>query len=156
MPLRLLSFPISMLLFAGAVSAQDSQERIWTLDASDEDAYLVFGVPETDDLGISLWCPIGQGKVNIFVPETGEKMEAGKDVTITLKAGDETTEVKAKTDVNAEAGVSSAEGSIAADDPIFNAMMKTDRFRVSVGTDELIFPLFDVDVAGLLELCRKQ
>lgn len=156
MPLRPLFFPIAMLLFAAAVSAQDSQERQWTLDASDQDAYLIFGVPETDDLGISLWCPIGQGKVNIFVPETGEKMEAGKDVTITLKAGDEMSEVKAKTDINAEAGVSSAEGSIAADDPIFNAMTKTDRFRVSVGTEELIFPLFEADVAGLLKHCRKQ
>lgn len=155
MPLRRLSLSIAMLLFAAAAFAQDSQERQWTLDASDQDAFLIFGVPETDDLGISLWCPIGQGKVNVFVPGTGEQIEADKDVTITLRAGDETAEVKAKTDVNAEAGVASAEGNIAADDPIFDAMTKTDRVRVSVGTEELIFPLFEADVAGLMQLCRK-
>ena len=153
MPLRLLSHLLAMLVFAGAASAQ---ERQWTLDASDQDAYLIFGVPDSDDLGISLWCPIRQGVVNIFLPEIGEKMVAGKEVTITLKAGDETAEIEGKTDDNLDAGVSSAEGQIEADHPVFEAMTKTDRFQVSVAKEEIILPLIEADVAGLLELCRKQ
>ena len=33
-----------------------AQERIWTLDQTDAEVYLVFGVPETDDVGVSFWC----------------------------------------------------------------------------------------------------
>lgn len=153
MPLRLPFLPLVMLLLAGAAFAQ---ERQWTLDASDQDAYLIFGVPDSDDLGISLWCPIRQGTVNIFLPMIGEKMEAGTEITIILKAGDETAEIRGKTDDNLDAGVSSAEGQIEADHPVFEAMTKTDRFQVSVAKEEIILPLMEADVAGLLELCRKQ
>ena len=58
---RRLSMLFAIGLLAGAAHAQ---EREWMLDASDEDAYLIFGVPETDDGGISLWCRIGKGTVS--------------------------------------------------------------------------------------------
>ena len=153
MPFRLFFFSFAFCVLAGAASAQ---ERQWTLDASDQDAFLIFGVPESDDLGISLWCPIRQGMVNVFVPETGEAISAGKELIIILKAGEETAEIKGKTEQNLDAGVASAEGQIPADHPVFEAMTKEDRFRVTVGKEEIIFPLMEADVAGLLELCRKE
>ncbi len=153
MPFRLLSLHLSLCLLAGTALAQ---ERQWTLDASDQDAYLVFGVPESDDLGLSLWCPIRKGMVNVFVPETGERLGSGKTIPITLKAGDETVEIKGKTEENLDAGVASAEGQVAADHPIFEAMTKADRFYVNVGAQEIILPLMEADVQGLLDLCRKE
>lgn len=41
--LRPLPLVLALGLLAGAAHAQ---EREWTLDASEEDAYLIFGVPE--------------------------------------------------------------------------------------------------------------
>lgn len=145
----------AMCLLAGTAAAQ---EREWTLDASDQDAYLIFGVPESDDVGISLWCPIRQGEVNVFVPETGEALPGGKTVAVTIEAGEAKASFKGKTDVNLDAGVASAEARVPASDPIFAAMQKTDRFKVTIGKDnrnELIVPLYGADLAGLLALCRK-
>lgn len=125
------------------------------LDASGEDAYLVFGVPETDDIGLSIWCPVQQGEINIFLPEGPLAIEADKDVTMLLSTDDHTLEVTARTEANLEAGVTSAEASMSAEHPFLAAMMKSDRLRVKVGDDELVFPLLEADLSGLMELCRK-
>lgn len=152
MSLRPFVILIALYTLAGAAVAQ---ERQWSLNASDQDAYLIFGVADSDDVGISLWCPIRQGTVIIFVPEPAESLPADQEVTVTLLAGDKTAEVKGKTEVNEDAGVSSVEANIAADDPFFDAVLKSDRLRVKVGKEESVFPLVEADVAGLLALCRK-
>jgi hypothetical protein len=149
---RLAMAAIMLIALAGSAVAQ---ERQWTLDASDQDAYLVFGVPESDDVGISLWCKIHQGKVNFFLPEAGGDVEAGKDVRITLEAGTAAVEIVGKTEVNEDAGGSSVEAQLASDNPLFPAMIRADRFRVGLGAEKIVFPLAEADVEGLLALCRK-
>ncbi len=84
MTFRHLSVFLAALALAGPVMAQ---ERQWTLDASDQDAYLVFGVPDTDDVGISLWCPIRQGVVNLYLPQGPETIGDKKEIAVTFKAG---------------------------------------------------------------------
>jgi hypothetical protein len=146
---------LSVSLIAACAASATAQERQWTLDASDEDAYLIFGVPETDDVGVSFWCPVQKGEVNIFVPDANPALEAGKDVVVTLKAAGVTADLYGKTEANLEAGTTSAEATAPADLPVFAAMLTTDRFRVIVGGEENIFPLIDADIEGLLALCRK-
>jgi len=146
---------LTVSLIAAATASAAAQERQWTLDASDEDAYLIFGVPESDDVGLSLWCPIQKGEINIFVPEAHATLPAGKEVTLVIKAGDETAEIPARTEVNEEAGATSVEARANADHPVFAAMLQTDRFRVIVADEENVFPLVDADLDGLLALCRK-
>ena len=125
------------------------------LDASDSDAYLIFGVPDSDDVGVSLWCAVQSGEVQVFVPEATAKLNPGTDLTMTIHAGDASVAVTGKTEVNLDAGVTSVEGKLPADAPILQAMQKADRFRVTVDGIETIFPLIEADVAGLLALCRK-
>jgi hypothetical protein len=149
------SAPSALFALAFFALPAAAQERQWTLEASDQDAYLIFGVPESDDVGISMWCPIRQGMVNIFIPETDPGLAAGQDATLVLMAAEETSEIKGKTEVNMDAGISSFEASIEADHPIFAAMLRADRFRTRIGAAESAFPLFDADLAGLLDLCRK-
>ena len=96
-----------LFAFSALTGAAAAQERQWTLDAGDQDAYLIFGVADSDDVGISLWCPIRQGTVTIFVPEPGGSLPADREVTVTLTAGDKTTGIKGKTEVNEDAGLSS-------------------------------------------------
>ena len=156
--IRVAPFVLALGLLAGAAHAQ---ERAWTLDASDEDAYLIFGVPESDDVGVSLWCPIGKGVVNLYLPvptaELARLEEATKEkaAPLTIISGSETATFRAKADVNREAAVSSLEVEIEVQHPLVGALVKEDRFTVKSGETEIVFPLYEADVAGLLELCRK-
>ena len=149
------SLLLSISLIAGFSTSAAAQERQWTLDAGDEDAYLIFGVPESDDVGISFWCTIQSGEISIFVPEADPTMKPGITVPFTITAGKTTAKLRGKTTANEEAESISLETKIADSNPIFAAMKQVDRFKVKVGSEENIFPLIDADVARLLALCKK-
>ena len=125
------------------------------LDASDSDAYLIFGVPDSDDVGISFWCPVQQGDVNVFIPEASAKLHPGADIAVTLKAGEESAPFTGKSEVNLEAALTSVEAKVPVNAQILAAMLKADRFRVIIDGNETIFPLIDADLESLLDLCRK-
>jgi hypothetical protein len=146
---------LSVFLAAAACSSASAQERQWSLDTSDEDAYLVFGVPETDDVGISFWCTMGTGEISIFVPEADPDMKPGRTVPFTMTAGKTVAQLEGKTSANEMAGTTSLEASVSGSQPIFEALKEADRFKVKVGKEENIYPLIDADVAGLLRLCNK-
>lgn len=86
-----------------------AQEREWLLDAADEDAFLVFGVPETDDVGVSLWCKIGSGKVKLFFPEGSAELKADSSADFTVTVGDKPHVLKGTTTENAMTGATSIE-----------------------------------------------
>lgn len=128
------------------------------LDASEEDAYLIFGVADSDDVGVSLWCPLRRGIVNLYLPrpvQSLEKAAGQKEAGLTVTAGGETVSFRGKVDVNREADSASIEAEIPVDHPVLAAMAKADRFTVTAGGEEIVFPLFEADLAGLLEFCRK-
>lgn len=152
--LRSLSILISLGLMAGIACAQ---EREWSLDASDQDAYLIFGVPETDDVGVSLWCPIHKGTVHLFVPRPTEELlkHKQKKVPLTVTAGKEQATFAGKPDINTEAAASSVEVEIPYDHALFKALHDADRFTVKVDGTEIIFPFYGADFDNLMELCRK-
>jgi len=153
--LRRLPLILALGFMAGAAHAQ---EREWSLDASDEEAYLIFGVADTDDVGVSLWCPVGKGVVNLYLPVPTDHIHrtADKSAPLTVTAGKETVTFRGKADINREAAVSSVETEIAMDHPLIAALEKADRFTVKSGGVDAIFPLYDADVEGLLDLCRKR
>jgi hypothetical protein len=125
------------------------------LDASDSDAYLIFGVPDSDDVGISFWCPVQQGEVNVFIPEASARLHPGADIAVTLAAGEESATFTGKSEVNLEAALTSVEAKVPVNAQILAAMLKADRFRVIIDGNETIFPLIDADLESLLDLCRK-
>lgn len=144
-----------LCLFLAATASAHAQERQWNLDAGDEDAYLVFGVPDTDDVGVSLWCSVQTGEVNLFLPASDAEVTPGKSLMIKVAAGEEKIEIQGKCEANAETGSVSVEAKLKDSDPIFSGLLRADRFRVNFGGEERIFPLIDADVEGLLSLCRK-
>ena len=73
-----------MGVFIGTSSAQ---ERQWSLDSSEDDAYLIFGVPESDDVGISFWCTMGSGEIRLFIPETDAALKSEQALDYTIEAG---------------------------------------------------------------------
>ncbi len=146
---------LSVSLIAACTASASAQERQWSLDASDQDAYLIFGVPESDDVGISLWCTVQKGEINIFLPEGDPAEKPGKDVTLTLTAGEVSADFKGKTEVNEEAGTTSVEAKAPDTLPIFAAMLKADRLHVKTGSADDVFPLIDADLQGLFAVCHK-
>ncbi len=147
--------PLAVLLIAALSPSAAAQERVWSLDAGDEEAYLVFGVPETDDVGISFWCTMGTDEISIFVPEADPAMVPEKTVHFTISAGETVARLEGKTHANEEAGTTSLEAKVSGGEPIFTALKGADRFKVKVGKEENVYPLIDADMAGLLKFCRK-
>jgi hypothetical protein len=132
-----------------------AQEREWTFDTGEQDAYLIFGVPQTDDTGVSFWCPIGSGEIHIFVPETNEALKPDAAVHIDVAIGDKTFGYDGKAQANEESGVPSAEAVIDAKDAVFTALQAADRFTVKVPGDSEVYPLAGADFPSLLRTCRK-
>ena len=149
---------LALLLALGLASgAALAQERDWALDASDQEAYLIFGVADTDDVGVSLWCRTRKDMVNLYVPRPTAELEQldRRKVPLTVKAGEETATFAGKIDLNRGFPSSSVEVEMPVDNPLLKALEKADRFSVKVGDQEVVFPLYNADVTTLLGLCRK-
>lgn len=142
-------------IIAALAASARAQERQWIFDAGEDDAYLIFGVPDTDDVGISFWCGARSGEVRIFIPAADPAMQPDADVTFALTAGEETFKIAGRTAADEMSATTSIEAAIPATDPLFTVLQKSDRFKVVTGTVEHVYPLIDADVAGLIELCRS-
>jgi len=145
-------FCVAMIMSATAALAQ---EREWSWGTSETEAYLVFGVPESEDVGISFWCTQGSGEVQVFIADANVKLAADIDTTIEFTAGDKKFTVPAHTMANELDATTSAEGAIPAADPIFPVLQAADRFAVSVADESQTFPSAGQDFANLTEACRK-
>ena len=157
---RSLALVFALCLLAGGLFASGgahAQEREWTLDASEQEAYLIFGVADTDDVGVSLWCPANKGVVNLFVPRPTAELQkvARHHVPMTVTAGTETATFAGKIEINPDAPNSSVEVEMPVDNPLLKAMQSADRFTVKIDSQEVVFPLYDADIPGLLGHCRK-
>ncbi|MGQ0484352.1 MAG: hypothetical protein ACT4SY_03235 [Hyphomicrobiales bacterium] len=147
---------VAVLWLVAALGASArAQERQWIFDSGADDAYLIFGVPETDDVGISFWCSARSGEIRIFIPEADPAMKPDTDVSLLVSAGDETFRIGGKTAANEMYDAISIEATVSAADPLFAGFQKSDRFKVVIGAVEHVYPLIDADVAGLVALCRK-
>ena len=142
-------------LIAALTASAMAQERQWIFDSSEDDAYLIFGVPETDDVGISFWCGRRSGEIRVFIPEADPAMKPETDVSFSVSAGGRTFKFDGKTAANEMSDTTSIEAAVPVTDPLFAALQKTDRFKVVTGAVEHTYPLIDADVAGLVELCRS-
>jgi hypothetical protein len=141
-----------IFLFSTPVLAQ---ERAWQLDVADEDVYLVFGVPDTDDVGLSLWCKINSDVVRIYVPEGSSKLKPDQSTQIKLSVKNTDYEVMGKTSENRSSGRTSVEVEMRPTDPAILALLTADHFTMTIADHLTVTPLIEADVAGLLKLCGQ-
>jgi hypothetical protein len=147
--------PVIGVVVSMAATAALAQEREWNFGTNDTEAYLVFGVPESEDVGLSFWCPQAGGEVRIFVGDANEKLAPDIDTKIEFIIGDKTYPVAAHTMPNELDGTTSAEGTISAKDPLFSALNGIDRFLISVAGEQQTFPTPGTDLADLIAACSK-
>ena len=132
-----------------------AQERVWILDQSDQEVFLVFGVPDTDDVGVSFWCTQQSGIVRFYLPESVPKQKFAKTIDLKMEVDSKTYPFKSKASLNEEAGTLSLETELKASDPIFSALQSANHFAVKIGSRNHVFPLGEADLSGFLDVCKK-
>ena len=147
-------FLLAALLVSAALPAS-AQEREWIFDTGDEDAYLVFGVPESDDAGVSFGCTLQSGEIRIFVPEAGDDLKPDTKVKLVVTVAGKDFAFDGTTTANEMSATTSAEAEIKANDAIFAELRKADRFTIKTGTEENTFPLQGADFESLVRACSK-
>jgi hypothetical protein len=140
---------LSMLLAPAAFA----QEREWLLDAQDEDVYLLFGVPETDDVALSFWCKIGSGKLKLFVPQGGWSAKRLKDMSFQIIIGDKAHNFVGTVTEDDDQQTASIETELTTDHSVLGELKTADRFSVISEKRTVTVPLGEADIAGLLKLC---
>lgn len=146
---------LTLVLFALLSTAATSlaQEREWTLNASEKEAFLVFGVPDTDDVGLSFWCEIGTNKTSIFINGAPSQLKQNQTTNIKLMIDNKVFSVNAKTSVDHIGQRPSLEGQFKNDDPILKAAENGGTLKVTVLSQTNTYPLIDADFAGLERSC---
>jgi hypothetical protein len=132
-----------------------AQERVWTLDQSDAEVYMVFGVPETDDVGVSFWCTQQSGIVRLYFPDSDPALKPGVEVKFKLEVAGKSYPLKGKTAFNEESTGTSLEAELKTTDPVFAAMQTANRFAVEAGSTSHVFPLGEADFPTFLDVCGK-
>jgi hypothetical protein len=132
-----------------------AQERIWTLEQTDAEVYLVFGVPETDDVGVSFWCNQQSGIVRLYFPDSDPKLKPGAEVNFKLEVAGKSYPLKGKTAVNEESTGTSLEAELKTTDSMFAALQTANHFAVKAGSASHVFPLGEADFSTFLDVCRK-
>jgi hypothetical protein len=140
----------AILLGTGLVLAQ---ERVWILDQTDNEVYLIFGVPETDDVGVSFWCTLQSGIVKLYIPEAGPDIKAGTSVNVELKVAAKDYPLKGAAAFNEESSGTSLEAELKTTDTLFSALREANYFAVKAGSSSHVFPLGEADFATFLDVC---
>lgn len=138
---------LSATLFATPALAQ---ERQWVLDVAGEDVFLAFGVPSTNDVGVSFLCKIGKKDVSLFSPLVNSE----KHPKLNFSVGELNFPLVAK--INDNEGAKTIEALLKPQRKILDALQVEERFEVSIGKHKVTYPLADADFKGLMKLCNGE
>ena len=127
-----------------------AQEREWQLDAQGEDAYLVFGVPSTADIGISLWCKIGQKTVSVFAPVPSNVKSIGAKVTLLIDDRKYPLKPKFNTDTNN----TTLEAELQPRDEILSVIATVERVGLQIANHKSVFPTEGANFSEFAKLCK--
>jgi hypothetical protein len=126
-----------------------AQEREWQLDAQGEDAYLVFGVPNTADIGISLWCKLGQTSVSVFAPVP---FNIKPDTTkMILKI--ESRDYALKPTFNTTDTTPTVEAELEPREEMLSALASAERITLVLGDHKSVFPMEGANFFEFNKLC---
>jgi hypothetical protein len=138
-----------VLLGASQVIAQ---EREWSLDAANEDVFMMFGVPATEDVGVSFWCKRGTQRVSLFAPLPGSvKQVTPKQVTLGVNGKNYVL----KTEPAAEVALQSVEAALSPQQDLLSTLGKADTFSLEISGHVSTYPLEGADFTNLVKLCSE-
>ncbi len=144
---------LQILIFCVSVSTLSAQEREWSLDSTEQDAFLVFGTPNTDDVGISFWCKHGGRQIRLFVPQfhvSSKKVVGDLMITIDTQSFRRTAEFSKGPEANSV----TAETELSEIDPAILALVSSNHFSITSLGVKKNFPFDGSDLGDLIKLCR--
>jgi hypothetical protein len=147
---RMLAILVGLL---SSVSACFGQEREWLLDAVDRDVFLIFGVAETNDVGVSFWCRIGTQNISAFTSAPANFETPSGPTPVELTVGG----VAYLLDATPNTGDRQAtlEAPLVPQEKIIESLKAADMFRLRIGNHTSTYPLAGADFDGLIRLCAK-
>ena len=151
-----LSVALALALGGACVVPASSlaQERQWSLDSTDREAFLVFGVPDTDDVGLSFWCAIGTGKVSAYLPLTTPVLKAGQHTDMKLSVDGKLFHIPATAAHEGNEGRMTLEGTFHLKDKLMGVLKGGESIAVTVKNHTDTYPLADADFESLVNACN--
>jgi hypothetical protein len=148
-------FIASMVLMLSAAPHVNAQEREWSLDRTDQDVFLVFGTPQTDDVGASFWCRIGTPRIRIFLPLALNGKHPQPPSKLKLNVADKTFTLPVNLNNDDSRDNATLEAEFDATGPIVDQLTSANYFAVTIDSEKRSFPLVNADFGGLLRLCAS-
>jgi hypothetical protein len=145
-----------IISIALGVTPAFAQERQWSLDASGPEAYLVFGVADTDDVGLSFWCKIGSGKISIFTAFNRDLIGKDQTAKARLKVDDQVFDIKMLASTGLGSKTGSLEGPVSVTGTVMKAVQHASQFSITAFGHTMSYPMIDADVGGLLATCSGE
>ena len=146
----LIAVSLAFLLTAQA----RGQERQWSLDTINEQVFLVFGVPESDDVGLSFWCTIGKSKVQAFLPETVAAIHPGEVITIGVDIDGHSEKILGKVARDGGSQKLTVETVFGLTGSLMKALRAGQSLGINVKGHISSFPITDANFDGLVDACN--
>lgn len=146
---------IALVLVALAVPAL-AQERQWSIDTSDKQAFLVFGVPDTADVGLSFWCDVGAPSLSMFVPVSEATAKPGQHPQVTAMLSGRTFNFKSDVEKDQASGLVNVEVHFDQNAAFYKAVMASNTISVTVKSEKKSYPLGDADFDSLNRACKGE
>jgi hypothetical protein len=131
-----------------------AQEREWLLDAAEEDVYLLFGVPNTNDVGVSFWCRIGEPEMSLFSPLPANAPADQPQPVVLVRVDDKTFTLAPRQTENSTGSVEAP--LLEQQQPLLDSLKGAERFSVTITDHTSTFPLDGADFNSLLGLCTSK
>ena len=132
-----------------------AQERQWSLDATNKQAFLVFGVPDTDDVGLSFWCDIGTDRMAAYLPDSFVRLKSGERTMMRIAVDGKTFLLPATAARDPASGHITVEGKFKAKDVLMKSLSNGETVAVNIKGHSATYPLADADFEGLLSTCAQ-
>ena len=137
-----------------ASNQAQAQERQWSLDTVNNQVFLVFGVPESDDVGLSFWCDIGKSKVQAFLPETVAAIHSGENIAIGVDIDGHSEKILAKVARDSSSQKLTVETTFGLAGSLMKALRAGQSLGINVKGHVSSFPIADADFDGLVDACN--
>jgi hypothetical protein len=151
--MRLIS---TALIFVALAAPALAQERQWSIDNSDKQAFLVFGVPDTADVGLSFWCDVGAKSISMFVPVSEATAKPGQRPKVSVIVAGRTFSFKSKVEKDQASGLVNIEVHFDPNSAFYKAVMASDTIAVTVKSEKKSYPLGEADFEGLNRACKGE
>ncbi len=135
-------------------SYAQAQEREWSLGTTEKQAFLVFGVPDTDDVGFSFWCDVGKSKISAFLPDTVAKLRRGERLTMKIDVDGKGFALPARANIDDGTAKMNVETSFGLKDLLMARLREADDMAITVKNHVSSFPLADADFDGFVDACN--